>query len=143
MRILFNNNFVEYLHVCCLQVLDEDIAEGHAGSLLHQHGGAGCPPLLRLRDAVHGLQADPHQGRVEAGPRGLFQHLGPQLPLWHVMVSDLPGLWIPLHFCPLPFLHPQLLSRSVQAGKEKKCCSITNLDADMLLLDYSVSSDCV
>lgn len=101
-------------------MLDEELTEGHAGSLLHQHDGAGSSPLLRLRDALHGLQADPHQGRVEAGPRGLFQHLGPQLPLWDVVVSDLPRHWIPLHFCPLSFLHPQLLSRSVQAGKEKK-----------------------
>lgn len=126
-----------------MQVLDEELVEGHAGSLLHQHDAAGSSLLLRPRDALHGLQADPHQRRVEAEPRGLFQHLGPQLPLWDVMVSDLPGHWIPLPLCPLPLLHPQLLSRSVHPGNKTKCGSITNVDADVLRLDYSGSSHCV
>lgn len=77
MILLLNICFPYSEHVCRHQVLDEEITEGHAGSLLHQHDDAGSSPLLRPRGAVPGLQEDPHQGRVEAEPRGFFQHLGP------------------------------------------------------------------
>lgn len=95
------------------QVLDERHQRGLAGPLRHQCDNAGGTGGLGPCDAVPGLQADPKQRRMEAEPGGFFQHLGPQLPVWHNLESSLPGLWTSLCICYLPLLHPQLISRSV------------------------------
>lgn len=80
----------------CFQVLDAEHPQGFAGPLFHQHDSPGGPGVLGHRDALPGLQGDPHQGRMAAEPRGFSQHLGPQLPLRDVLGFDLPGLWVPL-----------------------------------------------
>lgn len=67
--------------VSCQQVLDERRLQGQAGALFHQHDDPGRPGVCGRCDALPGLPGDPHQGRVEAEPRGFLQYLGPQLPL--------------------------------------------------------------
>lgn len=53
---------------------------------------------------------------MEAEPRGLLQHVGPELPLRNHLVSGL--LWTSLRvLCP-PFLHPQLLSRFIMLNND-------------------------
>lgn len=100
--------------IWCVQVLDENKhQQGLAGSLFHHHDGPGHSGVLGHCHALPGLQEDQPQGRVEEEPRGFPQHLGPQLPLWNNLGSDLPGLRAPLWLGSFPLLHPQLFSRSV------------------------------
>ena len=93
-------------------MLDERQRQCLAGPVLHHHNDAAGGGAVGLRDARLGLQADPQQGGVEAEPSGFLQHVGPQLPLWDNLVS---GLWAVLRVLCFPFLHPQLLSRLVNA----------------------------